>query len=294
VHELGAPAPASALTGLPDELAAFLRSWNGVTLFIDALTIHPADALERDGERLYFGVTATGDRLALDGGAVLKVEEDTGEALCEGTGFARWIEGYIAAEGTLYDREGEFKEDLFDDSGEELAAAAAERRERRALKVDPDAPAPAWRLAHALHRLGQERKARELLSALTARVPGFAWAWFDLGKLERGAGDLAAAERAFGAAAAADPAYEHAGYFAAHAARAAAARGDEPARARHAQAALASDPELLRTQRDAAARLLEEERADEALEASEVAAALAPRDLAVLDLVRRAQAAAAG
>lgn len=293
VHRLGEPAPAAAVAGLPEELAAFLRSWNGADLFIDALTVHAAAAVTRDGDLVVFGVTAGGDRLALDpGGAVVRIEEDTGEALVEGTSFARWIEGYVVAEGVLYDREGDFREELFDESGEELAPEVSERREKKALKVDPGAPAPTWRLARALARLGHEDKAAGLLRELTARAPRFGWAWFDLGRLERGAGHAAAAEAAFAAAAEAEPAYEHAGYFAAHAARVAAERGDEAARARHAARALALDPELARAQRSAAASLLDEGQPADALEAAEIAAALTPRDLAVKDLVARCRAAA--
>ena len=87
--------------------------------------------------------------------------KDTGEMLVEGTSFARWLEGWISAEGTLYDREGEFKEGAFDE--EDVSPAAAEKRERRALKSDPEAPAPAWRLARALARQKQVEAARRVL-----------------------------------------------------------------------------------------------------------------------------------
>jgi tetratricopeptide (TPR) repeat protein len=290
VHRLGDPAPPAAVAGLPEELAAFLRSWNGADLFIDAVQLFAADAIEPAGPLLLFG-RAGADALALDAaGQVLRVEDDTGESLTEGTGFGAWLEGFMAAEATLYDREGEFRDGLFDDGGEELLPAAAERRERRALKVDPEAPAPAWRLARALDRRGQPAKAVRVLEPLVARAPGFAWAWFDLGRLRRAAGDLAGAEAAFARAAAADPDYEHAGYFAAHAARAAHARGDDRARAAHAASALAHDADLAGAQRRAAEELCVEGRHAEALEAAEVAAGLAPRDVAVVDLVRRCRA----
>lgn len=290
VHRLGEPASPTEVEGIPAGLASFLRSWNGAELFIDAITLHSAGELERDGDLWVFGRFATGDRLALDrAGRVLRLEEDTGEVLVEGTGFAAWLEGFVTAEGVLYDREGEFREDLFQDDGEELHPEAVERRERRALKLDPDAPAPTWRLARALAQLGHADKAIGLLEALVARNPNFAWAWFDLGKLRRAGDDLAAAETAF-AQAASDPSYEHAGYFAAHAARAAALRGDDAARARHAARALELDTGLARAQREAAERLLMEEQVAEALEAAELSAALAPRDLATIDLLRRCRA----
>jgi tetratricopeptide (TPR) repeat protein len=292
VHRLGEPAGAAAVAGLPVELAAFLRSWNGADLFIDALAIVPAGSIERDEGVTWFARTANGDRMGLDErGAVVRLEEDSGELLVEGTSFARWLEGWVVAEGALYDREGEFREGLFDDSGEELLPEAAEKRERKALRADPDAPAPAWRLARALERQGRKDKAARVLEALVERAPAFGWAWFDLGRLRRDAGRLEDAEAAFARAAEADPTYDHAGYFAAHAARAAAARGDDAARARHAARALALAPDVARGQQAAATELLAEERAAEALEAAEVAAAVAPRDLATMDVLRKAKAA---
>jgi len=289
VHRLGEPAPPGAVVELPGELASFYRSWNGADLFVDAVTIWPADKVWREDDLCVFGETATEDRLAVDGhGRVVKIEEDTGETLIEGTSFGRWIEGLVAAEGVVYDREGEFNEDVFEKDSDDLTPAAAEKRERRALKVDPDAPAPAWRLAKALARLGQGKKARELLRRLTEREPAFGWAWFDLGKLAREAKDLDEAERAFAAAAEADPEYEHAGYFAAHAARVAAVRGDEAARGRHAARAVELDPDVGRAQKEAARRLVGEEQGRVAArEAAELAAAVMPRDLEVLDLFRR-------
>ena len=289
VHNLGPPARADEVRGVPDELASFLRSWNGGELFVDAVSLRPADGLEREGELLVFGESAGGDRLALDAaGRVVRLEEDTGELLVEGSGFARWLEAYVVGEGVVYDREGEFREDVFDDSGEELLPEAAERRERKILKLDPGAPAPAWRLAKALARLGKPDKAARVLEELVARAPDFAWAWFDLGRLQRDAFRLEEAEAAF-ARAAADDGYEHAAYFAAHAARTAAARGDEAARARHAARALALDPSLPNAQRAAAELLLEEERTDEALEAAELARALRPGDLQTMALIKRAR-----
>jgi tetratricopeptide (TPR) repeat protein len=287
VHRLGEPASAQDVHGLPEELASFLRSWNGGDLFVDAFTLLPAAEVRPDGGLWVFGHTAAGDRLALDAaGQVVKLEEDTGEGLVEGTSFARWIEALVAAEATIYDREGEFV-DVFDETGQELRPEAAEKRERRFLKIDPGAPAPAWRLARAQEKLGAPDRAARTLEQVVARAPRFGWAWFDLGRLRRAAGNLEAAEHAFLAAAEADPGYEHAGFFAAHAARVAAARGADDARARAAARALALDPDLVRRQREAAAQLLEDGDPEAARDAAEVAAALTPRDLAVMDLLRR-------
>ncbi len=292
VHRLGPPARADAVAGLPAELASFLRSFDGADLFIDAVTLFDAAGVRRDGGLLVFGATQDGDTLALDLGRdpppVVRVEADTGEALEEGTSFARWLEGYVAAEGTVYDREGEFREGIFGDEGEALDPRAVIRRERKALKVDPDAPAPSLRLARALERTGKAAEAERILAGVVARSPRFAWAWFDLGRLLRAAGRLAEAEGAFARAAEAQPDYEPAGYFAAQAARAAAERGDERARAAHAARALDLDPGVARAQKAAARSLLDEGKTADAREAAAVAAAVTPRDVETLDLVKRA------
>jgi tetratricopeptide (TPR) repeat protein len=293
VHRLGEPAPAEALADVPDvELRDFLASWDGAELFIDAYTIRPAAALEREGDTLWFGETSLGDSLGLElahGGRIVKLEEDTGEVLVEGSSFARWLEATVVADGVLYDREGEWLEDVFDDERDELAPAASSKREKKALKIDPAAPAPAWRLARAQERSGDAAAARATLEGLVVREAAFAWAWFDLGRLRRNDGDLAAAETAFSSAAEAGARQESelAGWFAAHAARVAADRRDEPARAAHAARALALDPEVARAQRRAAQARVDEGELDEARELLSLASALLPRDLEVAELSRR-------
>lgn len=297
VHHLGAPAAPAAVTGVPDaELADFLRSYNGAELFVDAYRIRPVDALEREGSVLWFGDTAAGDRLGIDlarGGAVVRLEEDTGEVVVEGSSFRRWLEGSVVADAVIWDREGEFQDELFE--GEDLTPAAQAKREKKALRLDPDAAGPGWRLAKALERLGDEGGARKRLEAVVARWPDFAWAWFDLGRLRRAAGWLPEAEAAFASAATAAEAQgsEHAGFFHAHAARVAVERADEKGRARHAAAALSVDPEAARGLRRAAQQRADEDEADEALELAELATALAPRDLEAAELRRRLQAAVA-
>jgi hypothetical protein len=292
VHRLGGPASEAALAGVPDaELRDFLASWDGAELFIDAYMIRGAAQLEREGDVLWFGETALGDVLGLElaqGGRVVRLEEDTGELLVEGSSFARWLDATVVADGVLYDREGEWLDDVFDDDGE-LAAAAASKREKKALKLDPEAPAPAWRLAKAQERAGDAQAARKTLEALVAHAKDFAWAWFDLGRLRRADEELAAAEAAFVAASDAGAAAgsELAGWFAAHAARVAAERKDEAARARHAERALALDPEVARAQRRAAQARVDEGSLDEARELCALAAALLPRDLEVAELTRR-------
>jgi hypothetical protein len=293
VHRLGEPAAKAALGGVPDaELASFLASWNGAELLGDALTVLGVAVLSREGDTLWFGATGLGDRLGiqLGRGCVVRREADSDELIVEGTSFSRWLEATVVADAVIYDREGEFQEDVYD--GEDLAPRAQARREKKALKVDPGAPGPSFRLARALARLGDEGGARRQLETLTAAWPDFAWAHFDLGQLRRNAG-APDAEAAFAAAAAAAARSggEHAAFFAAHAARECAERADEAGRSRHAAYALELDADCARGLRRAAQARAEDGEPEEALELRALAAALAPRDLETVELRRRLAAA---
>ena len=286
VHELGAPLTGPALAAVPPALRDFYASWDGARLFVDAWVIYPADELTPGDEGLVFGETGVGDALVLDdAGHVVRIEDDSGERLVEGTTFARWIEATVAAEEVFYDREGEFQEEVFDEQGDEPRPEAVVKRETKYLRLDPTAPAPTWRLAQAQARLGRTREALRLLGDAIAADPGFAWARFDLGRLLFSLGDHEAAERAFATAAATGG--EHAAHFAAQAARAAAARGAESARAAHAAKTLALAPDLVASQRRAAAASLDDEAYDDARELVDLGLAVSPRDLELLDLRRR-------
>jgi tetratricopeptide (TPR) repeat protein len=291
VHELAAPAQNTELDGLPSgELRDFYASFDGATLFVGALEIYPASAVTREADRLIVGATSEGDRIAVDRrGRVLKIEEGSGEATVEGSSYARWLEAYVVGESVVYDREGEFRDEIFADDGEGLTAEAELKRARRILKVDPGAPGPRSRLARALEREGDVDGARSQLGKLVAECPEFAWAWFDLGRLARDAAELHEAEQAFARAAecAAAEGAEHAGFFAAQAARAALERGDEAGRKQHAARALALDEDIVRGQLRAALARADEGAHDEARELAELARAVAPRDLQVLELLRR-------
>jgi tetratricopeptide (TPR) repeat protein len=278
--------PAAALGELPPVLAALYRRWNGLDLFGETLHIVAAPELAREGPGLRVGELGK-DTLYVDPeDRVWRCEGDTGEMLPEGTRVDRWLAGFVASEATLYSADGEFADGLFDEDGD-VSADAQVTRERRALKHDRGAAAPRWRLARALTRLGQPEKARDQLEEVVAQHPGFAWAWFDLARLAEAKGDLVAACADACAAADADPAYEHAPYFLAYAARIARAAGDETRRSFLAGRALAADPDLARRQRDGAAAHLDDGDAEAAAELLEVSLALAPRDVRALALARR-------
>jgi len=233
---------------LPAALAETYRRFDGADLYQGMLTIRPSHEVEKRDGRYAVG-EESGDEIFVDAadGSVWRLEKDSGDLVPEGSSFDRWLLGAIEAEGLMYDEDGEYRDDLFDDSGE-LAPETAARRERRILDSDRRAPGPRWRLARALTRLERFEDARRELEEAVALAPGFAWPWFDLARLSERAGEPAGAmdeaREAGEVAAASDPLL--AGFFLAHAARLAARAGDEGKRIELAQRALALDSDLAR------------------------------------------------
>ncbi|HKE16125.1 MAG TPA: hypothetical protein VKB80_14715 [Kofleriaceae bacterium] len=289
VHRLGDPATALD-ADLPPALAAVQRAFDGAELFHEALILLPSASWKRDGGRVLVGDMG-GDALWVDieSGAVWRVEEDTGEWLCEGTQFDRWLWGWVEAESVLYDREGEFRAGVIGPRGD-LTEGTAIEHERRLLRRDRGAASPRWRLARALARAGNIEAARHELELVVEEHPRFGWAWYDLARLSEALGQLGGAREEALAAAEADIDYEHAGFFLAWAARLAALAGDESARAELAERARRTDGALGQRQLDGARANLEAGEVDAARELVQVALALEPRDLAALDLKRQIEA----
>jgi len=286
VHVVGEPS-AALDADLPPGVIAVYREMDGAELFHGDLVLHPRAAWRRGDGRLEVGLLGE-DTLEVDleGGSVWRLEADTGEAIEEGSSLERWLRGWIDGQSLLYDKEGEFIDRAIGPDGE-LARTIAIARERALLKRDPKAVGPRWRLARELARAGEVAAARDQLEEVVAARPRFAWAWYDLARISEQLGELAGARDEALAAAEADPAYEHAAFFIATAARLAALAGDEAARRDLAARALAADPELVRRQLDGARDNLEAGDLAAARDMLEVARALAPTDLAVLDLARR-------
>jgi tetratricopeptide (TPR) repeat protein len=261
----------------------------GGSLFFETLLLLPPSAL-RDEEGWWKVAELDGDEVWVDGttGIIWKCEADSGEWLEEGTSFDRWLAGFIDAEELLYERDGEFRDEVFDDAGELLPETVA-ARERAVLKRDRGAIAPRWRLARALAQLGELQTARDELEIALERAPQFSWGWYDLSRLAEKLGDSRAARDDMKAAAEADSAGGggFAAFFWSHVARLAVADGDEPARAEAASRALAADNAIARTQLDGARDRFESGDLDAAEELGMIAAAVTPTDLAVLDLTRR-------
>jgi tetratricopeptide (TPR) repeat protein len=285
IHRLGEPADPAALRDLPAEYADFLRSWDGADLFHEDVHVRGAGEAEREGGEVVFAEDAAGSTFALGADGVIEYESDTGLRWRAASTLERWLDGVMAYGALLYERDGEFREGAF--AGEELAPAVELKLARKRVKLDPEAPKPHFDLGMALLREGNTREASRELERAAEIDRTAAWPWFELGKLRFGAGDAAAALDALAQAAQADPEHEHAGFFAAWAARAAQAAGDRERAEEFRTQALARDPGLAGRQVAAAQAELEAGRKAEALEQVELALAVAPRDMQALDLRRR-------
>jgi tetratricopeptide (TPR) repeat protein len=277
---------------LPASYAAFLRSFDGADLFHEGLILcgvgrearsvvdanqPPAPPLLAPGE-LVIAEAASGDRYALGLGKeppVVHLRAGSDERWLAGSSFPRWLDAVIAREQLLYDSEGEFRLEAFEDDGEELTAPFALRQAERALKRDPSSAESQHDLGVALRRMGKLDRAREAFSRAAELDPGNPWPWFDEARTALVLEEAGEAVAGFRQAATLVPGAEGA-RFLAWAARAArqAGREDEAAAAR--KEALERDPELATALKRAAEAASAEEDLDARVEAEQLAEALEP------------------
>lgn len=285
VHRLGEPAVVLD-SALPASVDTICREFDGAELFHESLVLYSGSRLQIDEGRFHVGEYAGDDVYVAKDGSVWRLEKDTGELLPEGTRFDRWLAGVIDAESVVYEKDGEFRDDVFDEDGE-LSDSSAAERERRQLGRDPKAVAPRWRLARTLSNQGRLEKARDCLEEVVAAQRDFPWAWFDLARIseELGHPECACDEAEMAAEAKAD--YEHAAFFLGHAARLAQAAGQEERAQALAQRVLEMDPDLPRRHREGARELLAAGDVEAARQLLVVSKVLAPRDLETLDLLRQ-------
>lgn len=264
----------------------------------DGAEVFPAGALE-------IAAAAEGARFALaTDGRVLRWDPDDEAVVPEASGLERWLGALMVREGLLYDAEGEFIEGAFE--GDAVAPELAIAGERKALVIDPEAMGPRLRLARALREQGNRddmlielerllelERARVAAGGNAAAGPGLpAWALHELARLRWALADRDdALELADEITAAAGPASAgEAAVLAAQAATWATAR-DKPALAKKlAERARALSPDVVTRLRDAGAYHVESGDVAAAKELLEAAKLLAPRDLTVLELLRRVKA----
>jgi tetratricopeptide (TPR) repeat protein len=291
MHDLGEPT-VDVPQRWPASVVDVYLTMDGARLFGDAIVLHPGKELPPadDDGMVQFG-TFDDEPLWFDmKGRVWREDPDTGDRYIDGTTLDRWLLGAIEASGLLFDVDGEFAEDAFTEEGE-LTTEVAEARARAQVKRDAKAPGPRWRLARLLVAEGELAQAREELEVVVTHDAALAWAWLDLARISEKLGELTGAIDEARAAAEANPAHEQRAYFYAEAARYAAMAGDEAQRAQLARDALAVDAGLVKAQLAGANDRLGEGEIDAAAHLAAMAKALAPRDLEVIDLVRRVDAA---
>ena len=287
LHDVEPPAP--DLPGnLPEPLIELYARCDGARIFVDSLEIVPARDVAFDNGRWQFA-TRDGEAVALDHrGRVWMHDETIEDAVMESTRLDRWLAGELDALGLVFDGDGEFAEDVFDDDGDMLPVVR-EQQLRAKIKRDAAAPGPRWRLALVLLEQGADEDARNQLEQVVADDPAFAWAWLDLARVSEKVGEVGGAidEARMAAEAAEGTQHPQAGYFWSQVARLAVRNGDEMTRAQAATKASVLAPELKKSQIEGARERLAAGDEASAKGLVELLRAVWPRDLEVLDLAKQ-------
>lgn len=283
------PATGDLPSDLPEQLIELYSYCDGARLFLETFEIvAPRDVKRTDGERPMWLFGRFGDDpVFVDAkGRVWRDDESIDAPICEGTSLDRWLSGFIDATAMLYDHDGEFADDAFDEDGE-LMPIIAEKQLRAQLKRDPKAPAPRWRLAHALLAQDATQLARQQLEELVANEPSFAWGWLELARIAETTGDLEIALDDATAGAEAAKGHDQEGYFWAQVARLASRKPDETARVVAADRASRLAPELRAAQLEGARAQLADGDPQSARGLLDLLRAVWPKDLEVLALARQ-------
>ncbi|MEJ7604571.1 MAG: hypothetical protein WKG01_42355 [Kofleriaceae bacterium] len=283
------PAASALPNGLPAPLIDLYAHCVGMRMFFDTVELVPSNQVTMPVPgRWRFG-TCDDDPILIDHrGRVWRTDASLDSDICEGTRLDRWLAGIHDATALLYDTDGEFADDVFDEDGE-ITPKVRERQLRAHLKRDVAAPAPRWRLALAMLDQGAQDDARNELEQVVSDDPAFAWAWLDLAGISERVGDLGNAtdEIRMAAETAEAAGHEQAGYFWAQLARLATLTGDEMLRAQAATKTSLLAPELKQAQLEGARESLAAGDAASAKGLLDLLRAVWPRDLEVLELARK-------
>ncbi len=287
LHDLAVPA-VTLPNGLPEPLIELYARCDGGRIFVDTLEIVPSQDVTFDNGRWQFA-TSEGETLSIDGrGRIWRREESIEDEVCEGTSIDKWLGGELDALALIFDGDGEYADDVFDEDGD-LLPKIREEQLRAKLKRDVKAPAPRWRLALTLLEQGADEDARSELEQVVSDDPVFAWAWLDLARVSEKIGEVRGAvdEARMAAEAAEGVQHPQAGYFWSQVARLAVRATDDMTRAQAATKASLLSPELKKSQIEGARERLAAGDADSAKGLIELLRAVWPRDLEVLDLAKQ-------
>ena len=288
LHDIEPPSP-SLPKGLPEPLIELYARCDGMRMFLDTVVIVPPREVTMPAPGRWLFATVEGDPITIDvRGRIWRTDESIDDDVCDGTRLERWVAGLFDSIGPMYDSEGEFADDIFDEDGE-LLPGVVERQLRAHLKRDAGSPGIRWRLGHALLEQGLTEDARNELEQVVADDPAFVWGWLDLARISETLGDLTNAvdEVRMAAETAEGTQHPQAGYFWAQLARLGSRTGDEVLRAQAATKTSLLAPSLKRDQLEGARAVFEAGDADSAKGLLELLRAVWPRDLEVLDLAKR-------
>ncbi|CAN5886983.1 hypothetical protein BH11MYX2_BH11MYX2_34770 [soil metagenome] len=288
LHDI-VPASSDLAKGLPEPLIELYARCNGLRMFVETVEIvgHREVTMPTPGKWQF--ATHDGEPISMDvRGRIWRSDESLDDDVCDGTRIDRWLAGLLDSIGLLYDSDGEFADNVFDDDGEVLPSIR-EKQLRAQLKRDAAAPAVRWRLALALLEQGATENARDELEQVVADEPAFTWAWLDLGRISEKLGDLGNAldEIRMGAETAESVQHPQAGYFWAQLARLASLSKDDVLRAQAATKTSLLAPQLKRAQLDGARESLAAGDTQSAKGLIELLRAVWPRDLEVLELAKQ-------
>jgi tetratricopeptide (TPR) repeat protein len=280
---------ASALpSGLPAPLIELYARCDGARIFVEAIEILPSYEVKLEHGRWRFAV-AEGEPIAIDHrGKIWRAEESIEDDICDGTRLDRWLAGQLESLGLVFDGDGEYADDVFDEEGE-ILPIIREKQLRAQLKRDAGAPGPRWKLALVLLEQGADEDARNELEQVVADDPAFIWAWLDLARVSEKLGEVGGAidEARMAAEAAEGVQHPQAGYFWSQVARLASRAGDDMVRAQAATKASLLAPDLKRAQIEGARERIEAGDKASAKGLIDLLRAVWPRDLEVLELARQ-------
>ena len=290
LHDLDPPA-AELPPGLPEPLIELYARCDGGRFFHETILIAPAREVTMPAPGRWQFATIEDDVIAVDHrGRIWRTDASLDDDICEGTRLERWLAGAVDAAGLIYDGDGEFADNIFDDDGE-IEPVVREKQIRLHLKRDPAAPGVRWRLAHALLEQGAVEDARNEMEQVVADDPAFAWAWLDLARISERLGEVKGAvdEARMAAESAEGSQHPQAGYFWSQVARLATLTGDDVLRAEAATRTSMLAPTLKQAQIAGVRELLEAGDTESAKGLVELLRAVWPRDLEVLELARRVE-----
>jgi tetratricopeptide (TPR) repeat protein len=290
LHDLDPPT-GEIPAGLPEPLIELYAHCNGGRLFHDTVTIAPATDVTMNVPGRWQFATLDEDIVSIDHrGRIWRTDTSLDDDICEGTRLDRWLAGTLEATALIYDHDGEFVDDIFDDDGE-IEPTVREKQLRAHLKRDAAAPGVRWRLAHALLDQGAVENARDEMEQVVADDPAFAWAWLDLARISERLGEMQGAvdEARMAAESAEGSQHPQAGYFWSQVARLSILVGDEQLRAEAATRTSMLAPTLKQAQLAGARESLAAGDTNSAKGLIDLLRAVWPRDLEILELARRVE-----